>query len=283
MKTNRAFWRLTASMVIFGTIGILRRYLDLPSSVIALARAVIGTVFLLLLPSCKIDFKAIKAQLPLLTLSGAFLGFNWIFLFESYRYTTVTTATLCYYMAPSLVVIASHFLFGEKLNAKKAACVLIAFFGMVLVSGVVGSGMPSSEEGKGILFGLGAAVLYASVVLLNKRIDLPSPMSKTVLQLGLAALVLLPYTFATEPLSPAMFRLSDIALLAVAGMLHTGIAYALYFGSIRALPAQTVALLSYVDPIVAIFLSALILGEPLGMAEILGSCMILGAAVAAER
>ncbi len=278
MKNRSPLWRLSGSMVIFGTIGILRRYIELPSSFLALGRAVIGTVFLLLLPGSKPDLRTIRAQLPWLALSGTLLGFNWIFLFESYRYTTVTTATLCYYMAPSLVVIASHFLFGERLNVKKGLCVLTAFVGMVLVSGIV---VPDAGELKGILFGLGAAVLYACVILLNKRIELPSPMTRTVLQLGLAALMLLPYTMVTETLNA--ITLPTLGLLLVAGVVHTGIAYALYFGSVRELPGQTVALLSYVDPIVAIFLSALLLGEPLGATEIIGTCLILGAAFISEK
>ncbi len=282
----RDYAPLITSMCIFGTIGILRRYSDLPSSFIALARAIIGTGFLVALITVTkkpMDIPVIKRNLIWLILSSAAMGFNWIFLFESYNYTTVTTATLCYYMAPSIMVLASHFLFQERLTRKKGICVLIAFCGMVLVSGVLKSQLPTMAEIKGILFGLGAALLYATVILLNKKMDITSAYDKTIFQLGLAGIILIPYTLLTENVLALTFTPLGLVLLLVVGMLHTGIAYAMYFGSIGKLPTQTVALLSYIDPILAIILSALILGEPMGITEILGSAMILGAAYISEK
>ena len=282
----RDYAPLITSMCIFGTIGILRRYIELPSSFIALARAIIGTGFLVALITVTkkpMDIPVIKQNLIWLILSSAAMGFNWIFLFESYNYTTVTTATLCYYMAPSIMVLASHFLFQERLTRKKGICVLIAFCGMVLVSGVLKSQLPTMAEIKGILFGLGAALLYATVILLNKKMDITSAYDKTIFQLGLAGIILIPYTLLTENVLALTFTPLGLVLLLVVGMLHTGIAYAMYFGSIGKLPTQTVALLSYIDPILAIILSALILGEPMGITEILGSIMILGAAYISEK
>ncbi|MBP3673200.1 MAG: EamA family transporter [Oscillospiraceae bacterium] len=277
---------LILSMCIFGTIGIVRKYIDMPSSFIALCRAVIGTLFLLLVVALKksrLDLPAIRKNLFWLALSSVFLGFNWILLFEAYNYTTVTTATLCYYMAPSIVVLASHFLFKERLNRKKGICVLVAFLGMVLVSGVLNTGIPSIAEIKGVLFGLAAALFYACVVLLNKKISLSSPFDRTIFQLGMAAIILLPYTFLTENVGSIEFTSVGIVLLIVAGIVHTGIPYALYFSSIKLLPAQTVALFSYIDPILAIILSALVLHEPIGVSEIIGAVLILGAAYFSEK
>lgn len=285
-QKSRSLGSLVLAMCIFGTIGILRKYIEMPSTFIALFRAVIGTIFLVivvLISKQRIDFPAIKKNILWLLLSSGAMGFNWIFLFESYNYTTVTTATLCYYMAPSMMVLATHFVFKERLTLKKGICVLVAFCGMVLVSGVAKTGIPSLAEIKGILFGLGAAVLYACVILLNKKIDLKSAYDKTIFQLGLAGLILLPYTLMMENPATAVFSPVGITLLIVIGVVHTGFAYALYFGSIKALPTQTVALLSYIDPILAIVLSALILKEPMGLTEIIGSVLILGAAYISEK
>lgn len=285
-QEQKSLLGLILSMCIFGTIGLVRRYIDMPSSFIALCRAVVGTAFLALIVVIRrdqIDFAAIRKNLFWLALSSIFLGFNWILLFEAYNFTTVTTATLCYYMAPSIVVLASHFLFRERLNRRKALCVAVAFAGMVLVSGVLKTGIPSIGEGKGILFGLGAAVFYACVVLLNKKITLQSPFDRTIFQLGLAAVVLLPYTLLTEEVSGIAFTAVSILLLVIAGIVHTGIPYALYFSSIRDLPAKTVALFSYIDPILAIILSALVLKEPIGVSEIIGAVLILGAAYYSEK
>ena len=276
---------LILAMVIFGTIGIFRKYIPLPSSVIAMARGFIGMLFLLLVVLVKRErpsVEAIKANLFMLILSGVALGFNWILLFEAYQYTTVATATLCYYMAPILVIMVSPILFGERLNKKKILCVIVALLGMVLVSGVLQSGVSQIAELRGILLGLGAAVLYASVILLNKRIKDISAYDKTILQLGVAAIVLLPYTFITENMGALTLTPLMLVMLIVVGVIHTGVAYALYFGSMKNLKAQTVALYSYIDPIVAIILSALFLHEDMGILEVVGACMVLGATMISE-
>lgn len=283
-QRNKALLSLVLSMSIFGTIGIVRKYIDLPSSVIALGRALIGTLFLALLLFIRrqpFSVSVVRKQALSLLLSGCFLGFNWILLFEAYCYTTVATATLCYYMAPVIVILAAPLLFRETLTVKKGLCVLAAVVGAVLVSGILTGGSGSSD-GKGVLLGLGAAVLYASVVLLNKGIrDVPA-MDRTLVQLAVSAIVLIPYVLLTEDVTLLSPGAVDLGLLLLAGILHTGIAYALYFGSIHALSAQTAALFSYIDPVLAILLSALLLQEPMGISGIFGAVLILGAAFLSE-
>lgn len=277
---------LIGSMCIFGTIGILRKYIELPSSVIALVRGAVGVVFLLCLMGLtgkKPDRRAIRNNLGILILSGAFIGFNWILLFEAYCHTSVATATLSYYMAPILVVLASPLVLKEKLTGKRILCVVVALAGMVLVSGVLQAGFSGMSELTGVALGLGAAVLYASVILLNKKLGEMSAYDKTVVQLAAAAVVLLPYTLLTEDFSALTIDALGLVLLLVAGILHTGAAYALYFGSMKDLPAQTVALYSYIDPILAVVLSALLLREPMSLSGSIGAVMILGAAFFSEQ
>lgn len=287
-EQRRARASLIAAMTVFGTIGIFRRNISLPSGVIAMLRGAVGMAFLLLTGAARgrrIDRAGVKRNLPVLSLSGAVMGFNWILLFEAYRYTTVAAATLCYYMAPIFVILASPVLLGERLTRKKLLCVGAALCGMVLVSGVLQAGVSGGGELPGILLGLGAAALYASVILLNKRICGLGAQDRTVVQLGVAAAVLLPYTLLTGKLTlsafSAMTPLGVVMLLTVC-VVHTGMSYALYFGSMSALPAQTVALLSYIDPVVAILLSALLLGEQMGLLSAAGAVLVLGAAVVSE-
>ena len=281
-KANMAF---VLSMVIFGTIGIFRRYIPLPSGLIAFSRGLIGMLFLLVFVAIR-HIKLSKSNILhnrwKLLLSGAFLGFNWILLFEAYRYTSVAVATLCYYMAPILVVLVSPLLFGERLGGRKLLCVLVALVGMVLVSGVVDSGFGGGDNLKGVLLGLGAAVLYASVVLMNKKITDISSYEKTIVQLGTAAVVILPYTLLTETADPQAWTLRAVLCLVLVGIVHTGVAYALYFGAVSDMKAQTAALFSYLDPVVAILLSALLLGEPMTLAVGIGAVLVLGAALLCE-
>ena len=279
-----ATFKLTLSMVIFGTIGVFRRYIPLPSSLVAMSRGLIGMLFLLLVMLLRrggMNRTAVRRKLGLLCLSGAAIGVNWILLFEAYNYTSVATATLCYYLAPMFVILASPLVVGERLTAKKLICVLAALLGMVFVSGVLETGGGSSDL-KGVLLGLGAAVLYASVVLMNKQLgDVPA-YDRTIVQLGSSAAVLLPYVLLTEDMGALTFTPGTIGLLLVVGIVHTGIAYALYFGSLMQLKAQTAAILSYIDPVVAVLLSALVLREHMSLLSGLGAVLVLGAAVVSE-
>ncbi|MBE6955364.1 MAG: DMT family transporter [Ruminococcaceae bacterium] len=273
------------SMAIWGSVGIFVRYIPLPSSVIALARGVIGLAFLLLvvlLRAQRVDFAAIRRNLPVLCISSVALGANWILLFEAYRFTTVATATLCYYFAPILLIVASPILLKEKLSRRKVLCVVVALVGMVFVSGVAEGGLPGRDEALGIAFGLLAAVLYATVVLMNKKMRDIAAFDRTMTQLGLSAVVLLPYILLTENLSTLQVDAMGIALLAVVGVVHTGIAYALYFGALDRLKAQTAAIFSYVDPVLAIVFSALLLREPLTIYSVIGAVLILGSALVSE-
>jgi len=286
MKQNSsARISLIVAMCIFGSIGLVRKYIDLPSSIIALSRAAIGTLFLLGLMGVrrqKLNVSQLKENAALLLFSGAALGFNWILLFEAYCYTSVAVATLCYYMAPVIIILVSPLLFNERINGKKLCCILAALIGIVLVSGVLNPTEEGNGDYRGVLLGLAAAVLYTTVVILNKKITIESASDRTLVQLGIAAVILLPYTLLTEDYTLLRPDTSCIILVLIAGIIHTGIAYALYFGSIRALPAQTAALYSYIDPILAILLSALFLREPLSLAGIVGAVMILGAAIVSE-
>lgn len=284
MKHERARARvgLILSMSIFGTIGIFRRYLPLPSGVIAFARGVIGTLFLILLVAVTgkgISWSSIRKNLWKLLVSGALIGLNWVLLFEAYRYTSVATATLCYYMAPIFVIVASPFVLRERLTAKQGICVAVALLGMVAVSGVLEGGDIAL---RGVLFGLAAATLYASVVLINKTMGEITAYDKTIIQLAAASMVILPYILLVETFEWSAFTPLVSIILVVVGVLHTGVAYALYFGSMGGLCARSVALLSYLDPIVAIVLSAFLLGEWPSVITWIGACLVLGAAAVSE-
>lgn len=277
---------LIASMVIFGTIGLLRRHIPCSSGFVALVRGLVGAVFLLavvLLKKEKPDFGAIRKNGLFLALSGAALGFNWIFLFESYNNTSVATATVCYYLAPILVILLSPILFKEKLTRFQRINAGAAMAGMVAVSGLLDTGLPSWGELRGIGFGLAAAALYASVMILNKKITGIGTYDKTISQLFLASIVMLPYVLLTENLGQMELSSQSVVLLLIAGIVHTGVAYWLYFGAMGALKAQTVALYSYLDPILAIILSMVVLKEPMTPAAAIGSAVILAAAFLSER
>ena len=289
MKTieTQSKLKLIASLCIFGTISLFVRNIALGSGMIALSRGLLGTIFLLLylaLRKQKLDLPAIRENLWILLLSGGVMGLNWALLFEAYRYTTVATATLCYYMQPVFLTLAAPFVLGEKLSLKKGLCVLAALCGMVLISGVVGGGLPQARELTGIALGLGAALFYACVIICNKKLKNIGAFDKTIVQLLSAALVMIPYCALTgETVTAETFQPVSLLCLLVLGMFHTGFAYALYFGSMKALRAQTIAIFSYIDPVIAIVISVTILQEPFSVLSAIGSVLILGAACISEK
>lgn len=284
MKFSKQKLLFLTAMIIFGTIGLFRRNVLLPSSVIALARGIIGTAVLLLVGSVKksgISSTNLKKVMPKLIISGAAIGFNWILLFESYCYTSIATATLCYYMAPVFVIIASTILFRETINHQQMICVITAVIGMVFVCGVVDSQEPIAL--RGILLGLAAAVLYAFAILMNKKITGVDALTKTAMQLLFASAALLPYVLITVDSSLLVFGAHSILLLLIMGAVHTGLAYLLYFASMTHMEAKSIALMSYVDPVVAILLSAWLLGEKLTILGALGAVIVLVSAYFSEN
>lgn len=281
---NKAKTKLLSAMGIFGTIGIFVKHIPLSSGAIAFARGLLGVVFLatiLLFGKQRLNWKRVKANLLLLILSGAAIGFNWILLFESYKHTTVATATVCYYLAPLFLLLASPFL-GERLTGKKILCISTALIGMVFVSGITEGPLPSMDELQGVLMGAGAAALYAAVIFLNKKFSPIGAYDKTVLQLSVSTAVLLPYLLLTQGFFVPELTNVQWVLLIVVGIVHTGFAYWLYFDSLKDLSAETVALFSYLDPVIAILLSAFLLGEPMTISGIIGSVLILGSALYSE-
>ena len=280
---RRSVMMIIASMLIFGTIGVFRRYIPVSSAFLAFLRGILGGLCILLY----IRLKKRKAgpvprrALLGLVVSGMLIGINWILLFEAYNHTTVAVATLCYYMQPTIVMLLSPLIFRERLTAKKSVCAAAAILGMVLVSGVIGDGGAGGSL-RGVLLGLGAAVFYSAVVIMNNKITGIDAYQKTVIQMLSAGAVMIPYllltgSFGTEGLTPG-----TAALLLVVGIVHTGIAYVLYFGSMDGLRVQTVAILSYIDPVAALLFSAFLLREPLSLLNIVGAVMIIGSAIASE-
>jgi len=282
-RDNGAKLAAACAMAIFGTIGLFRRWIDLPSGMLALSRAVIGALFLLGLMAARgkrADMGAVRRNFAWLCLSGACLGGNWVLLFEAYNHTSVAVATLCYEMGPVLVLLVSPMLFRERLGHRRALCAAVSVAGVVLASGIADGA--AAMQAKGIALALGAACLYAGVMLCNRRIRGIEPMDRTVFQLTAAAAVMAMYALPVEGISNVQLSAGGIGLLVVVGIVHTGVAYALYFGALGALPAQTAALLSYIDPALAVLLSAALLREPIGPWGMLGAVLVLGATLAGE-
>ena len=268
---------LIASMTIFGTLGLFVRNIPVSSGELALYRAVLATLLIgifLLVTKQKIPFSNIKKEVPLLLASGIAMGINWILLFEAYKYTTVSIATLSYYFAPVIVTVVCPILFKEKLTGKQIICFVMSTAGLVLITGIGDVG--GSSGFIGILFGLGAAVFYTTVILLNKFIKNVEGIHRTFLQFLAAIIVLAPYVILSSGVTLGNLNSVGWVNLLIVGLIHTGISYCLYFPSLKELPGQKAAILSYIDPLVAVLISVTILGETMNVWQVVGGILILG-------
>lgn len=274
------------SMIIFGTIGVFVRYIDLSSSEIALLRGLIGSLFLttvMFLMKKKISWAIVRVNALILLLSSIALGGNWIFLFQAFKHTTLSNATLSYYFAPVIVLIVSPFVLKEKLSVKKIICIAVAMLGMLFIVGNGGVNTSGLNDLIGIGYGLMAAVLYASLMLLNKFIKNMDGLETTVLQLGTATILLMPYVFFTEGFGILEVSSSSIPFILILGVIHTGIGFLLFFSGMQKLKGQSIAALSYADPITSLVISALILQEQMTFVQILGGALLLGATFVSEN
>ena len=281
-KEHSARYIMAAAMFIFGTLAPFVRNINVSSGELALYRAIIAAALVgifLLITKQKLSLRSIKKELVLLLLSGAAMGINWILLFEAYKYTTVSVATLSYYFAPVIVMIVCPFVFKEKLSPKQLLCFIMSTAGLVLITGTAGGG---KSDLLGIAFGLGAAAFYATVMMLNKFIKGIAGLHRTFIQFLAAAIVLIPYVAFTSGFGLTSLGATGWGALLTVGILHTGITYCMYFSAIKELPGQKVAILSYIDPLVAVLVSVLFLNETITLPQIIGGILILGFTLLSE-
>ena len=284
--------KIVITMLIFGSIGLIRRNIPYSSALISFFRGAVAALILFVLRLCGVFGRGstsgasgeaykheVRVNLLPLAISGAMIGINWILLFEAYRYTTIAVATISYYMAPVFTVIASVFILKEKLTVRKAVCVIVAVIGMVFVSGVIEDGVGGL---KGVLLGMGAALLYSGDVIINKLVKGVDGRDRTIIQMGAAALAVLPYWLINEDFSSLTFSLQPVIMLLVTAVICTALTYSLYFSAIQKVPAQTAAILSYIDPVVAVLISALILHEGMSVLTLVGVILVIGAALFSE-
>ena len=271
---------LIISAVMLGFIGIVTYGLPFEGELVSLSRSAVGGLFVFafcLVTKRKMNMELVKKNAVLLILSGAALGINWVFLFEAYKLINVSITTVCYYLAPVIVTAVSPFILKEKLNAGNVACVLTALLGLILVTGL-GTEMTEYTI-LGVIYAVSAATLYASIIIMNKKMAGLGGIERTVFQLGTSAAVMLPYAFfvGAFPTGETSIGSGDILNLLFLSIVLTGIVYLIFFSVVDKVKTQTISVILYIDPITAIILSSLILSERMSPIQIFGTALILGA------
>ena len=267
------------ALLIFGTNGLLVANISIESSQIVLMRTLIGGAMLtgLVVFGGGFDKKSVREEKVPLLLGGTALGLNWVALFEAYRLLNVSLATLIYYVGPILVLVFSPVLFREKLTGRKTLSAIIVAIGLICISGsIVVTGMNSM----GLLAAIISALLYASLIVFNKKIVRTNGMQTAAIEVDVAFVVVLVYVLCTAGLP--QITGSDIPYIVIIGLVNTGLAYLLYFSGLKKLSGQSVALISYIDPVSALVFSALLLHEVMTPVQVIGAVLIIGGAMFGE-
>ena len=272
------------AVLLYGTIGFMLHFVSLPTEIVVFFRAFIGFVTLLLIMKIrgvKADRQAVRTNLAKLIISGIFLGLNWVFLFASYRHTTVAIASLCNYMAPIIIIVVAPLFLPDRISFKKFLCVLAAVFGMVLISGVF-AGEGGRANPVGIALGIAGALCFVGLAILNRQITGISFYDRAELQLLAAAVVVLPFAIRSAVREEFTVDARSVIIVLVLGVVHTGVAYCFYFDGLARLPLTTYAVLGYLEPVTSVLFSVFLLHERMSLAGLAGTVLIIGAALASE-
>ncbi len=278
---NKVMLRYLFALTLYGTIGFFLRFSEYSSEFTVLCRGLLGSLFIWMVMKArkeKIDRDAVKKNLRLLAISGMALGLNWVFLFAGYRYG-VAVSSLCNYMAPIVVVVITSLFYKEKINLKQVLCIVIAFAGILLLLGIFGNDVETDM--RCVVYGSLAAVGFVILVLCNRKLEGIKPLDKTLVQLLFSALIVFPYVCLNHGF-PQGFDLRSALITLMLGFLHTGVAYICYFSSIDVLPAQSIAVLGYLEPVLNLLIGAFLLQERIGTAGIIGAVLIILASVGNE-
>ena len=278
---KRSYMKYFAALLLFGFNGIVASFIDLSSYEIVLLRTFIGSVLLIalfFLTRNKLTFYQYKNDSLFLLLSGIAMGTSWMFLYEAYAQIGVSIASLCYYCGPIIVMALSPLLFREKLTASKLCGFAAVLIGIILVNG---SAFNGNGNLWGIFCGLMSAVMYAAMVICNKKAQRITGIENATLQLFVSFLTVFIFVLFKQGLTVHLHT-EDIIPVLILGLFNTGIGCYFYFSSIGKLPVQTVAVCGYLEPLSAVVFSVIVLHETMLPIRLLGAALIIGGAVSSE-
>ena len=275
----------------FGTIGIVTHFIPLGSAAIVFYRALLGGIFIVImtyLSGKTVNLNAMGKNFFVLVWTGFFMGLNWVFQFEAFRVSTVAIGTVCYNTMPIFLLIIASFMFKERISIKSVVCILIATIGVVLVSNVINTGIHSNEV-LGCFYGILGAVNYALIVIFNRKLSNIETHDKVIFQFIFSAIIMFIYVVFIQR-SGLFFEKSisnrdllvGIFCILLLSFFHTGFCYVHYFNAVSRLKAETVAILTYIDPVVALFTSYFILKEKTTGIQMIGAGLILVSTLANE-
>ncbi len=278
---KKAFLKYLLALFLFGSNGIVASFIDLNSMEIVLLRTLIGSAFLIILffmTGSKLTFHRHKKESVFLAASGIAMGMSWMLLYEAYARIGVSISSLLYYCGPVIVMALSPLLFKEKLTSNSIVGFIAVIIGIVLINLTAFDG--NSDIG-GIFCGISSAVMYALMVICNKKTKKISGLENACLQLAVAFLTVSVFTGLKQGYTIQISSHSILPIF-ILGMLNTGIGCYLYFSSIGKLKMQTVAICGYLEPLSAVFFSTVFLDEKMLCSQLIGGSLIILGAITSE-
>ncbi|CCB72398.1 Predicted permease, DMT superfamily (plasmid) [Streptantibioticus cattleyicolor NRRL 8057 = DSM 46488] len=270
---------LTAAMVLSGSLGIFVTESGASPFNAVFFRCVFGAVALGLYCLVRGLFKNhgfTPKKLALAALGGVFIVFNWAFLFEAYKSTSISMATVVYHTQPFYVVLLGALVFRDKITRTKMGWLAVAFVGLILVADISPSDLTSGSR---YLVGLGqallAALLYAFATIIAKKLTGVRPHLIALVQVVVGIPLLLPFT----NLSQTGHLGSGWAWLVGIGVIHTCLMYILMYSSYQKLPTAKIAVLAYVYPAVAMLGDWIVYGHHITVLQALGLPLIVAASL----
>ena len=278
---KQAYIKYLLALLLFGSNGVVASYISLTSYEIVFLRSLIGSILLISLfklADNKIDLTKNKRHLLYLIISGVAMGVSWIFLYEAYQQIGVSIASLAYYCGPVIVMLLSPLLFKERFTLPKVGGFVAVLCGILLIN------TQAIHDGKtpwGLFCGVMSAIMYAFMVIFNKKAHSITGMKNAMLQLITSFLTVAVFLGFRQGFIIHVSR-SDWIPILILGLLNTGIGCYLYFSSIANLPVQSVAVCGYLEPLSAIAFSVLLLKEILQPIQMLGAVLVIGGSIFAE-
>ena len=278
---NKAFIKYLFSLLLFGSNGVVASFIALGSLQIVLLRTLLGSILLValfLISGGKFTFYRRKKQSLFLAISGIAMGASWMFLYEAYARIGVSIASLLYYCGPVIVMALSPLLFRERLTINKTMGFIAVVIGVVLING---NAFDNHVDLFGIACGLLSAVMYAFMVICNKKATDIAGLENATLQLAIAFLSVAAFVGLKQGYAIQISTASILPIL-ILGLLNTGTGCYFYFSSIGKLNVQTVAICGYLEPLSAVIFSIVFLKELMLPMQIAGAALIVGGAMLGE-
>ncbi|MBW2608708.1 MAG: EamA family transporter [Deltaproteobacteria bacterium] len=272
---RRGLFEIHIAVLFFGLAGLFGKLVLLPSTIIVLGRVFFATIFLsLVLLYLKQGIRLRQKQdYFFMALMGVILAVHWVTFFQAIQVSTVAIGLLTFSTFPVFVAFLEPLFFRERLELKD---ILVAFVAVIGVAFVIPGFEIRNNMTQGALWGIASGFTFALLSIMNRKyVKEYSSIIVAFYQDSIATVVLLPFLFLAAP----VFRLTDILLLSILGVIFTGLAHTLFIKGLAGVKAQKASITASLEPVYGIIAAILLLGAIPTLRVVLGGVIILGAAL----